>query len=120
MDFRSHSGNLYAISSRLKLKIINLHFDSTETNCTNCLFFRSDVLKKNIPRIEGRPGEQMPPLDFLEFEEKLKKTHGPNINECDIMSAVMYPKVAADFFKFREKYGPVVSMQVAKINIHSP
>ena len=72
----------------------------------NC---RSDVLKQNIPRIEGRPGEELSPLDFEELEAKLKKTHGSHINENDVMSAALYPKVAADFFKFRAKYGPVVS-----------
>ena len=76
--------------------------------------FRSDVLKQNIPRIEGRPGEGMDPLDFAELETKLKKSHGASINECDVMSAALYPKVAADFFKFRAKYGPVVSIQIRK------
>ena len=51
----------------------------------------------------------MAPLDFGELEQKLKKTHGSHINENDVMSAALYPKVAADFFKFRAKYGPVVS-----------
>ena len=51
----------------------------------------------------------MPPLDFEELERKLKKVHGPEIDDCDVMSAAMYPKVAADFFRFRSKYGPVVS-----------
>lgn len=69
--------------------------------------FRSNVLKQNIPRIEGRPGESLPSLDFVELETKLKKTHGNHLNECDVMSAALYPKVADDFFKFRSKYGPV-------------
>ena len=51
----------------------------------------------------------MLPLDFADLEAKLKKTHGTHLNECDVMSAALYPKVAADFFKFRSKYGPVVS-----------
>ena len=51
----------------------------------------------------------MSPLNFEELEAKLKKTHGSHINENDVMSAALYPKVAADFFKFRAKYGPVVS-----------
>ena len=56
----------------------------------------------------------MAPLDFAELETKLKKSHGASINECDVMSAALYPKVAADFFKFRAKYGPVVSIQIRK------
>jgi len=69
--------------------------------------FRSDVLKEHIPRIEGRPGEEMAPLDFEALEAKLKKVHGSEISECDVMSAALYPKVAEDFFKFRSNYGPV-------------
>ena len=46
---------------------------------------------------------------------KLKKTHGSHITECDVMSAALYPKVAADFFKFRAKYGPVVGYVLKKI-----
>ena len=69
-------------------------------------------MKQNIPRIEGRPGEELAPLDFEELAQKLKKTHGSHINENDVMSAALYPKVAADFFKFRAKYGPVVSFYI--------
>ena len=54
----------------------------------------------------------MPPLDFEELEKKLKKTHGSHINENDVMSAALYPDVAAEFFQFREKYGPVVSYPI--------
>ena len=84
----------------------------------NILSYRSDVLKQNIPRIEGRPGEEMAPLDFKDLEAKLKKTHGSHLNECDVMSAALYPKVASDYFKFRAKYGPVVR-QLFEISLHS-
>ena len=57
----------------------------------------------------------MASLDFTELETKLKKTHGAGINECDVMSAALYPKVAADFFKFRAKYGPVVSIEIRSL-----
>ena len=57
----------------------------------------------------------MASLDFTELETKLKKTHGAGINECDVMSAALYPKVAADFFKFRAKYGPVVSIEIRNL-----
>ena len=67
-------------------------------------------MKEHIPRIEGRPGEEMAPLDFDALEEKLKKVHGTEITECDVMSAALYPKVAEDFFRFRSNYGPVVSV----------
>ena len=54
----------------------------------------------------------MAPLDFDALEEKLKKVHGTEISECDVMSAALYPKVAEDFFRFRSQYGPVVSLYV--------
>lgn len=66
---------------------------------------RSKVLK-DMPRIEGRPGESMPPLDFDKLKKDLKESH-PNINDRDVMSAALYPAVTEEFLHFRESYGPV-------------
>ncbi|CAH0400055.1 unnamed protein product [Chilo suppressalis] len=66
---------------------------------------RSKVLK-DMPRIEGRPGAELPPLDFNKLKEDLSETyHG--LSDEDVMSAAMYPQVANDFFRIRDKYGPV-------------
>ena len=73
------------------------------------------MLKQNIPRIEGRPGESLPSLDFSALEAKLRKTHGNEISDCDVMSAALYPKVAEDFFRFRATNGPVVSRQIQAV-----
>jgi pyruvate carboxylase len=63
-----------------------------------------------MPRIEGRPGESMEPFDFDKLEQELKERH-PKITDRDVMSAVMYPKVAEEYFDFREQYGPVDKLE---------
>jgi len=71
--------------------------------------FRSDVLK-DLPRVEGRPGEDLEPLDFEALKAELDGKF-PEIKDTDVMSVAMYPKVARDFFTFREKYGPVDKLE---------
>ncbi|XP_075166781.1 pyruvate carboxylase isoform X2 [Haematobia irritans] len=66
---------------------------------------RSRVLK-DMPRIEGRPGENLPPLDFDKLKKDLKESH-PHVTERDVMSAALYPAVTEDYLHFRESYGPV-------------
>ncbi|KPJ06618.1 Pyruvate carboxylase, mitochondrial [Papilio machaon] len=66
---------------------------------------RSKVLK-DMPRIEGRPGQELPPLDFDKLKAELMESF-PDVTDKDVMSAAMYPQVANDFFRIREKYGPV-------------
>ncbi|XP_069360089.1 pyruvate carboxylase, mitochondrial isoform X2 [Maniola hyperantus] len=66
---------------------------------------RSKILK-DMPRIEGRPGQELPPLDFDKLKTDLKE-HYPEVSDQDVMSAAMYPQVANDFFRIRDKYGPV-------------
>ncbi|XP_063364883.1 pyruvate carboxylase, mitochondrial [Cydia amplana] len=66
---------------------------------------RSKVLK-DMKRIEGRPGAEMPPLDFDKLKADIQENY-PQITDYDVMSAAMYPQVANDFFRIREKYGPV-------------
>merc|ERR1719244_103844 len=61
--------------------------------------FRSDVLK-DLPRVEGRPGEEMQPMNFEKLKTDLTKSYD-KISDFDVMSAAMYPKEAKDFFKFR-------------------
>ncbi|XP_034425342.1 pyruvate carboxylase, mitochondrial isoform X1 [Hippoglossus hippoglossus] len=68
--------------------------------------FRSKVLK-SLPRIEGRPGATLPPLDFKALEEGLRAAHGDEITPEDVMSAAMYPKVFQEFKDFTSNFGPV-------------
>ena len=68
--------------------------------------FRSDVLK-DMERFDSRPGESLAPFNFEDSKRKLTKKFGSRITEADVLSSALYPKVAEDFFKFREIYGPV-------------
>ncbi len=68
--------------------------------------FRSDVLR-DLPRCDGRPGEDFEPLDLGALKDKLENDLGAKLSDEDVMSAALYPKVATDFFRHREKYGPV-------------
>jgi len=50
---------------------------------------------KDLPRIEGRPGEHMQPVDLDALRADLKKKYGNELShEHDALSAAMYPKVA--------------------------
>lgn len=66
---------------------------------------RSRVLK-DMPRIEGRPGENLESLDFGKLKAELQESH-PNVSERDVMSAALYPQVTNDFLNFRDQFGPV-------------
>ncbi|KAM7377445.1 hypothetical protein PAMA_013975 [Pampus argenteus] len=67
---------------------------------------RSKVLK-SLPRIEGRPGASLPPMDFKALEEGLRASHGDEITPEDVMSAAMYPKVFQEYKDFTANFGPV-------------
>ncbi|XP_073434587.1 pyruvate carboxylase, mitochondrial [Dendrobates tinctorius] len=66
---------------------------------------RTKVLK-DLPRIEGRPGATLPPMDFTKLEEGLKNKYD-DITPEDIMSAAMYPKVFEEYKDFSTQFGPV-------------
>lgn len=55
---------------------------------------------KSLPRIDGRPGASLPPMDFKALEEGLRAAHGDEITPEDVMSAAMYPKVFQEFKEF--------------------
>lgn len=67
--------------------------------------FRSKVLQ-NMPRIEGRPGASMPPLDFDNLKKELRELF-PMATDNDVMSAALYPQVTNEYLAFKEQYGPV-------------
>lgn len=66
---------------------------------------RSKVLR-DMPRIEGRPGETLPPLDFTALGKEIKETF-PHASDRDVMSAALYPQVTKEYLDFSDKYGPV-------------
>lgn len=61
---------------------------------------------KDMPRVKGRPGASLPPLDFDALKSELKETY-PHVSNKDIMSAALYPQVTNDYLRFREQFGPV-------------
>lgn len=62
---------------------------------------------KSLPRLEGRPGASLKPMDFKKLETDLKVAHGKYITPEDVMSAAMYPKVFQEFKEFTSNFGPV-------------
>lgn len=66
---------------------------------------RTKVLK-NFQKIEGRPGETLPPLDLDSLRESLNEKFN-DVREYDVLSAALYPDVTDKFLTFKEKYGPV-------------
>ncbi|CAG8587327.1 2318_t:CDS:10 [Ambispora leptoticha] len=67
---------------------------------------RSDIIK-DLPRIEGRPGATMKPLDLFALKTELTKKYGRTIRDVDVSSAAIYPKVFAEFREQIEKFGDV-------------
>ncbi len=58
---------------------------------------RSRVLK-DLPRVEGRPGASMPPMNLVTMEANLKDKHDHySISYRDVLSAALYPKVFDEF-----------------------
>lgn len=60
---------------------------------------------RNKPRIDGRPGATMTPLDFKKIKAELRAKFGKHITDTDVTSYVMYPKVFEEYQNFLEKYG---------------
>nr|KAF6325391.1 pyruvate carboxylase [Myotis myotis] len=70
---------------------------------------RSKVLK-DLPRVEGRPGASLPPLDLQALEKELIERHGDDVTPEDVLSAAMYPDVFTQFKDFTSTFGPVDSL----------
>jgi len=65
---------------------------------------RSKIIREK-PRIDGRPGSTMQPLDFKKIKAELRAKFGKHIKDTDVTSYVMYPKVFEEYQAFLEKYG---------------
>ena len=69
---------------------------------------RTKVLK-GLPRIDGRPGENLEPVDFeavkAELEEKWDFVE--EVTDQDVINYVLYPKVTETFKTNFKNYGPV-------------
>ncbi|XP_041567923.2 pyruvate carboxylase, mitochondrial [Taeniopygia guttata] len=71
--------------------------------------FRSRVLK-DLPRVEGRPGASLPPLDFEALGRELEERHGAPPSPEELLSAALYPKVYEEFRTFSSTFGPVACL----------
>jgi len=56
---------------------------------------RTKVIR-NKPRIDGRPGSTMAPLELKKIKADLRSRFGKHITDSDVMSYVMYPKVTSN------------------------
>nr|KAF6466954.1 pyruvate carboxylase [Rousettus aegyptiacus] len=70
---------------------------------------RSKVLK-DLPRVEGRPGASLPPLDLQALEKELTERHGEEMTPEDVLSAAIYPDVFSSFKDFTATFGPLDSL----------
>lgn len=66
--------------------------------------FRSDVLRNKRRKLTCRPGLELEPFDLEKIREDLQNRFG-DVDECDVASYNMYPRVYEDFQKMRETYG---------------
>ena len=64
------------------------------------------VLKGRQP-LAGRPGELLPPADFVAAGESAGAILARPVTERDVLSHVLYPKVFADWAAFQAEYGDV-------------
>ncbi len=74
-------------------------------------WFRKIVLKGEKP-IEGRPGAQLPPVEWKKIGEEVRAFF-PDAKDEDehvFISYAMYPKVYEDFVRHRQEYGYIMRM----------
>lgn len=67
---------------------------------------RSKIIR-NLPKIEGRPGATLPPLDLEALKAELVAQYGANISDTDVISAALYPKVFKEYQEKLSQYGDV-------------
>jgi pyruvate carboxylase len=64
------------------------------------------VLGQEKP-LKGRPGADLPPIDFKAEKRSLAAKLKREITEDDLFSHLMYPEVFTDFARFQREYGDV-------------
>jgi pyruvate carboxylase len=65
---------------------------------------------KGEPPITARPGSLLPPADLKEARTAAEKACGRTIDERELASSLMYPKVFTEFANAARKYGPVEAL----------
>ena len=64
---------------------------------------RRRVLRGQKP-VDGRPGESLPPADFVATAEKVKKLIGREPNGQDVVTYLLYPRVLQEFVGHEQAY----------------
>ena len=67
------------------------------------------ILKGQAP-MTGRPGQNLPSVELETEREKAQKLVGHSLNDQELASYLMYPKVFQDFAKHRDYFGIVSSI----------
>ena len=67
---------------------------------------QAKALKGEKP-IEGRPGALLPPTDLAAARGAAEKASGRQVNDDDLASYLMYPKVFTEFSATVRRFGPV-------------
>ena len=67
---------------------------------------QAKALKGEKP-IEGRPGALLPPTDLAAARGAAEKASGRQVNDDDLASYLMYPKVFTEFSATARRFGPV-------------
>ena len=72
--------------------------------------FPEDLRKavlKGLPVCEGRPGDDLEPLDFDALAADLAKETSRKPRRQEVISAALYPRVLRDHLAFHDRYGDV-------------
>src|SRR4029077_1127618 len=57
--------------------------------------------------VEGRPGASLPPVDIDAERTALQKAGGRAISDCELASALLYPKVFKEYAAHLRQFGDV-------------
>ena len=64
----------------------------------------------SAPPASYRPGERLPPVDLVAARADAEKAVGRHVDDNDLASYLMYPKVFIEFAAHHRKYGDVASL----------
>ncbi|MDO0959656.1 pyruvate carboxylase [Staphylococcus haemolyticus] len=64
-----------------------------------------DVILKGQQPLTERPGEYLDPVNFDEIRQELEAKDYGEVNEQDVISYVLYPKVFDQFMQTKQQYG---------------
>lgn len=69
-----------------------------------------EIILKGRERIDVRPGELLPAVDFQEVQAQLKEKIGREASGEDVLSYIMYPSVFLEYEAFKNKFGEVSAL----------